>query len=178
MLKEIVIPNSVDSIGYYAFEDCSSVETLTLGSSLASIETCAFYGCSSLKQIISYNPTPPQASGNPFGTVDKTIPVYIPKGSLQLYKEANEFKKFNNFIEVDFTGVEESSNEAKPNIFISGGALVVSGVSEPIQVTVYNLKGAVVLTQTITAEDSFDMSNLPKGVYVVRANNEVVKVVL
>ena len=91
---------------------------------------------------------------------------------------AAEWNKFTNFIEVDFTCVAESSNEAKPNIFISGGALVVSGVSEPIQVTVYNLKGAVVLTQTITAEDSFDMSNLPKGVYVVKANNEVVKVVL
>ena len=95
-----------------------------------------------------------------------------------MYQQAAEWNQFTNFIEVDFTGVEESSNEAKPNIFISGGALVVSGVSEPIQVTVYNLKGAVVLTQTITAEDSFDMSNLPKGVYVVKANNEVVKVVL
>ena len=178
MLTEIVIPNSVDSIGYYVFEDCSSVETLILGSSLSSIGSCAFYGCSSIKQIISYNPTPPQASGNPFGTVDKTIPVYIPKGSLELYKEANEFYKFSNFIEVDFTGIEECCSDGKQNLFISGETLVVSGVSEPITVTVYNLKGVVVLTQTITTDNTFDISNLPKGVYVVKANNQTVKVVL
>ena len=62
--------------------------------------------------------------------------------------------------------------------FVREGELVVSEVSEPIQITVYNLKGVVVLTQTITADNTFDVSNLPKGVYVVKANDDIIKVAL
>jgi hypothetical protein len=177
-IKSLSIPYATKRIGYGAFVACDSLTHIEVGPSVEILEPNALILSNKIQQIISYASQPPVAYYGNFEWGKRDIPVYIPVGSLSLYQQAAEWNKFTNFIEVDFTGVEESSNEAKPNIFISGGALVVSGVSEPIQVTVYNLKGAVVLTQTITAEDSFDMSNIPKGVYVVKANNQTVKVVL
>ena len=50
-LKSITIPNSVRTIGDYAFGWCSSLTSVTLSSSVTSIGDRAFYSCSSLKSI-------------------------------------------------------------------------------------------------------------------------------
>ncbi len=50
-LESITIPNSVTSIGNYAFHRCSSLESITIPSGVTSIGNSAFYGCSSLESI-------------------------------------------------------------------------------------------------------------------------------
>jgi hypothetical protein len=177
-LKSVAIPYTTKRIGYGAFTLCDSLTYLEIGSSVETLEPNAFTLSKNIQQIISYNPQPPVADYGNFTWAKRDIPVYIPQGSLSLYKLAAEWNQFTNFIEVDFTGVEESYNEEKPSVFIRGDELVVDGVSEPTQVTVYNLKGVAVLTQTVVGNEVFDMANLPRGVYVVKANNNTVKVVL
>ena len=50
-LQSITIPDSVKSIGGWAFYDCSSLQSITIGDSVTSIEYGAFEGCSSLKYV-------------------------------------------------------------------------------------------------------------------------------
>ncbi len=50
-LESIVISNSVTSIGEYAFADCSNIKELTLPNKIKEISYCSFYGCESLKSI-------------------------------------------------------------------------------------------------------------------------------
>ena len=50
-LKKITIPQSVKSIGNYAFSGCSFIEQVILNSNLIKIGYYSFYGCSSLKEI-------------------------------------------------------------------------------------------------------------------------------
>ena len=47
----VEIPDSVTSVGDYAFEWCESLERLTVGKGLESIGKWAFYGCDGLKDV-------------------------------------------------------------------------------------------------------------------------------
>ena len=50
-IKDLVIPNSVTSIGNSAFYGCSSLTSVTIGESVTSIGNSAFNGCSSLASV-------------------------------------------------------------------------------------------------------------------------------
>ena len=50
-IKDLVIPNSVDSIHIYAFSGCSSLTSVTIPESVTSIGNAAFEGCSSLTSV-------------------------------------------------------------------------------------------------------------------------------
>ena len=50
-IKEIKIPDKVESIGSHLFEDCTALESVILPSKIKVIGENAFYNCSNLKQI-------------------------------------------------------------------------------------------------------------------------------
>ena len=54
-VKDLVIPNSVTSIGRYAFYRCSALTSVTIGNSVTSIGSGAFGGCSGLTSVIIGN---------------------------------------------------------------------------------------------------------------------------
>ncbi len=50
-ITDLIIPDSVASIGNYAFNGCYSLASVTIGNSVTSIGNYAFYGCSSLASV-------------------------------------------------------------------------------------------------------------------------------
>ena len=81
------IPNSVTSIGEYAFRNCSGLTSIIIPNSVTSIGASAFYGCSGLTSIIIPNSVTSIGDGA-FGdcsgltiSVDSDNPVYDSRGS-------------------------------------------------------------------------------------------------
>ncbi|MCQ2243020.1 MAG: leucine-rich repeat domain-containing protein [Bacteroidaceae bacterium] len=100
-LTSIAIPNSVTSIGYMAFLDCTGLTSVTIPNSVTSIRGYAFAGCSGLKEIHSQAITPPTAydSGTFYGVNKDDCKLYVPKGTKEAYASAEVWKEFINIID-------------------------------------------------------------------------------
>ena len=88
---EFIVPNSVTYIRNNAFEGCSGLTSVTLGSSVSSIGTNAFKGCSEIKTYTVENPQPPTFKSFPSYDAE----VIVPEGSLTDYV-FSDWGKFTN----------------------------------------------------------------------------------
>lgn len=93
-LREVMIPNSVTTIGDGAFISCASLETLELPSGLTSIGKYAFEGCSSLKKVCSYATAPPVCGADDSFSPSAECVLHIPQKTKEVYKEAIGWKNF------------------------------------------------------------------------------------
>ena len=106
-LISATIPDGVTSIGANYFADCTGLTSVTIGSGLTSMAKEVFMNCSALTSITCKAITPPICSGDGsgvFSNVDKSIPLYVPAGSVDAYKAAEGWKDFENIVGVDVPG--------------------------------------------------------------------------
>ena len=104
-LTSVTIPNSVTTIGFQAFYGCSNLTDLSIGSGVTTIGYQAF-GYSSLASLTVRAEIPPvlQDAYNHgplyvFDGVPTDIPVYVPCGTLEAYRTANQWSNFTNYID-------------------------------------------------------------------------------
>ena len=65
----VTIPESITSIGYIAFKDCTSLSSITIPENVESIGEGAFNFCSSLNEITCLRTTAPTLEGNAFSSL-------------------------------------------------------------------------------------------------------------
>ena len=98
-LTTINIPDSVTSIGQYAFQSCDAVTSVTIGSGVSTIGSGAFYNCYEIKEIICESTDAPALADKwVFNGVDKAVTVYVPAASVDAYKTANFWSSFTNIV--------------------------------------------------------------------------------
>ena len=85
-LTEVVIPNTVASIGEDAFQGCANLESVTLGCCVSAVNpgaSVSFRDCPSLGIITSRNPTPPYGAFE-IKTVQLAL-LHVPEGCKDAY---------------------------------------------------------------------------------------------
>ena len=92
-LTSITLPNSVTSIGHSAFNGCTGLTSITLPNSITSIDSSAF-SASGLRIISISNPVPPSVGNDAFNTEDE-ITVSVPINLVETYKAAQGWNELN-----------------------------------------------------------------------------------
>ncbi len=147
-MTSIEIPNSVTTIGGFAFNGCEALISATIGESVTTIGFCAFSWCSGLTIINSLNPNPPTIDEYTFDGISReTCVLNVPSGSKEAYQSAEYWKDFLNINEKDFSGVEE---------------IEADNLSGDIEVEYYNLQGVRINEPT-------------PGLYIVRRGDKTTK---
>ena len=101
-LTSVTIPNSVTSIGDGAFYECIGLTSVTIPNSVTSIGDGAFYMCRGLTVVLSTIREPYAINTNCWYDVNTNdIPLYVPKGTKELYEATEGWSVFKNIIEKD-----------------------------------------------------------------------------
>jgi Flp pilus assembly protein protease CpaA len=112
-LTSITIPNSVTSVGNWAFYGCSGLTSITIPNSVTTIGDYAFAYCSDLTELHVKVQTPPALGDNPFMFVSDTIPVHVPCGTASVYQSASGWSGFSNYIDdLPLLNLTVESNDA------------------------------------------------------------------
>ena len=167
--KNSVIPNSVTSIGYYAFYGCSGLTELTLPDSVASIGDGAFICCSDLSKITSLAEIPPVCGSGVFDRVNKTnCELIVPEGSVAAYTRAEVWNEFSNIS--GFSGVEDTVADGN-TIRAIGNQIEISG--DFTSVEVYGINGALIY------KGKDNVVTVPSaGIYLVHVAGKTRKIVV
>ena len=153
-LTKVTIPNSVTSIGWRAFLDCSGLTEVTIGNSVTSIERAAFYGCSGLTSVTSLNTTPPAIESSTFDeTTEKTATLHVPEGCKSIYWLNPYWENFFSIQDDATTGMENVKTD---------------GQEQQTEIdAIYTIDGVKLNTT--------NLSDLPKGIYIVNGKKISVK---
>jgi hypothetical protein len=84
--QSTIIPDTVTSIGRFAFRNCSSLEVITIPAKVEVIRECAFAGCNRMRFVCALGSEPAQLNGNPFPAALRTI--FVPRSDVRAYKTA------------------------------------------------------------------------------------------
>jgi hypothetical protein len=101
-ITSITIPNSVTSIGQSSFLQCDGLTSVTIGKGVTSIGRFAFNYCNGLTAIHCKSEIPPTIENGWWvfdGDILSSATLYVPQGTIDAYKSANEWSKFQNIVE-------------------------------------------------------------------------------
>ena len=150
-LSSVTIGENVKNIPSYTFSGCNGLTKVIIGSSVKTIGNYAFANIERLAKIYLLNPTPPTcASEDIFNKVNKDkCTLYVPLGAAEDYKTTYVWWDFNNIIEKEMSGIEET---------------LIDGYEDEHAVY-YNLQGVKVV-------------NPSSGLYIKRQGGKTSKVIL
>ena len=159
------ITYKVTKIGESAFEGNISLTKVTIPSSVTEIGDNAFKGCSNLESITTYNETPIDLSSSSgargmmtrtdgssiFEGVNKaTCILYVPEGSVELYKVAPVWSEFQNILAIGSSGINGIIKNGEPQ-------------------DIYDLQGRKVRAKATSLE------GLPRGIYIINGKKTILK---
>ena len=129
-LTSVSIPNSVTSIGNFAFLGCSGLTSVSIPNSVTSIGWDAFYGCSGIQIFSITGENPPQCGSDIFKNVDLSkATLYVPADKVTYYQTTEPWSKFGTVKTLSGETPSTPTACAKPTIAYENGQLMFNSAT-------------------------------------------------
>lgn len=197
-LNDLTIGDNVVSIGEAAFDDCTSltklvipntmttinpafsrlgITELRIPASVSKIEGGAFYGCSGIRTIYSFNPVPPVCD-NPFILVTNVTAVYVPASSVSAYKNAPVWSDcYYSQIRAIPTSDLPNTTNCNAKVHSSHTEIIIEGTNKGELINVITIDGKSI-KKVESLGDQIVIPVQSNSVYLVRIGTQTFKVVL
>lgn len=98
-LTDLIVPESITTIGKFAFYNCTSLESITLHKDVTTIVQNAFNVCKNVKKIICQGDTPPACGAKALEGISRTeCTLYVPETSGSNYNSTSPWSEFTNIV--------------------------------------------------------------------------------
>lgn len=175
---DYTIPSSVKFVEGYAFDYNIGLTELRIPASIQKYGPAVFHALQNMCSIICESPQPIECTDIIKGlfTQPKIPYLFVPKGSVEAYKQADSWGRF--FLTItddlpDYIGVEDMAFDNSQNISVTGkdGSILIENAPANAVIRVYNLQGMPVAETTEP-----EIRNLSAGIYIITIETETVKV--
>jgi len=179
-LTSVIIPNSAMGIGDNAFFEDTLLTSVTIPKSVSNIGLNEFYDCTSLMKISVFATVPPTTICPwTFYNIDKTKCVLeVPVGSKTAYQTTSYWNQFQIINEVADIGTSlEVLNTGQVRIYASQGQLVIDGISQNENISVYDFCGSKIYS-AVSKGEKIRISCGKNKVYLVKTGHTTIKVMM
>lgn len=164
---------TVIRIGTKAFYECSGLTSVSVPNSVTSIGDYAFSGCNKLKELYCMHSTPIKCDYTFSDHQYINTTLYIPIGTLSLYEKVDPWRNFWNIEEYDFSGVDDICVDSDAIIQIKDDEIIITGIADTAFVEIFDISGKIVYNGY-----EHSIRNLKKGMYIIKINNLIKKIQL
>lgn len=171
-LTSFTIPETVTTINEYTFYECKALTSIAFPANVTTIDDAAFSGCDGLTSISVAAMTPPTIQYGTFESVSRTIPLYVPTGTLYAYSVADYWSEFINISATLPTAIQPVV--ALEGVYAQNGTVVVeNGTNLPV--SIYDVTGRLVVSGSSLSQ-YFAVPTV--GVYLVKVGEQTMKLLV
>ena len=179
-LTSVTIGNSVTSIGGYAFRGCSGLTSVTIGNSVKEIGSSAFAYCEELTDVYCYAENVPSTDSDAFANSNyENATLHVPAASIEQYMVTEPWSNFGTIVPLTDEDAITEVQAVSVLIQTQGNSVTVEGAEAGTEIILYGVNGVQldsVIATTGTA--SLNASGLSGSVAIVKIGNKTVKVLV
>ena len=162
----VIIPEGVGYLDNYAMDFLVKPTELEIPSTMVCMLDYAFCNLNRLSEMTVKAVVPPYIEENTFLKVNRNIPVYIPQGTIDDYRNAEYWCEFTNFIETEFEGIYEDEPFASVTVYPNPASDIVRiNGTKATQIHVFNSAGQ--LMKAVPNSNKVNISDLNRDIYFI-----------
>lgn len=162
----VVIPEGVGYLDWNAMDFLVKPTELEIPSTMECMLDYAFCHLNRLTTMSVKATVPPYIEENTFQQVNRNIPVYIPQGTIENYRNAEYWCEFTNFIETEFDGINENESFTSVAVYPNPASDIVRiKGTKADEIHVFNAAGQLV--KSVQNSNEVDLSDLNRGIYFI-----------